>query len=588
MADDTSISDESTELQPCAVASSDPTTSSEGTEVDQYGIPVSVTHSNQNMFTAVWAYIHLLADPIPDLKKPTSPYTHICLVCAKAKKTLDPTSNAWKSCLMRQKTSSNAQKHMVSAHKDHPFTLEITQVSQKATTSKIRSFDASTTNSQQKTKKQRTIQETFGINRDEMRILSSRWLLSSGLPYTTLKNEELLNLLRRLSNDTSLILPAREAFYSFADGDYHNFVQLTSRTLKNEFNTVFQLPFLSMLHDLATNAANINIVAATIVFIDSKWRLRTLSLLALANSSGHAATRVANLIKTSIQARYDIDMDQYSRFTVSDTTGSARNVGDHFSSTDQVDCLMHLLSLCILNAVGLKENTRNDGQEIVTPGGGFRKGYDVIKKLRDIATFFNSPQRLQKLKDIKKLYNLPSTDIKVDAKTRVGYAVSLMRRSVYNYYALTKYFESAPANEQNIEGPSMDLEQQIFRNDLGLEAKNSWNHWNSLSVDWPGVTTNGGKYNALLLYRQVDVLTWFKDHGASKFPAVAILARIYLAKPLSTAIQERFFSLSSYVVNPLRTRLEDKRAEMLCLMKANWREYKTLLKEDKIETTDLA
>eukprot|EP00644_Phytophthora_capsici_P007054 jgi/Phyca11/62128/gw1.22.544.1 len=71
---------------------------------------------------------------------------------------------------------------------------------------------------------------------------------------------------------------------------------------------------------------------------------------------------------------------------------------------------MHLLSLCILNAVGLKENTRNDGQEIVTPGGGFRKGYDVIKKLRDIATFFNSPQH-----------------IKVDAKTRVGYAVSLMR-----------------------------------------------------------------------------------------------------------------------------------------------------------------
>ncbi|ETM49825.1 hypothetical protein L914_06006 [Phytophthora nicotianae] len=293
MADGTSISDESVELQSCAVASSDPTTPSECTDVDEHGIPVSVKHSNQNMFTA---------------------------------KSLDPTSTAWKSCLMRQKTSSNAQKHMVSAHKDHPFTLETTQVGQKTTTGKIRSFDASTTNSQQKPKKQRKIQESFGINRDEMRILSPRWLLSSGLPYTTLKNEELLNLLRRLSSDSNLVLPVRETFYLFADGDYHNFVQLTSRTLKSEFNTVFQLPFLSVLHDLATNAASINIVGATIVFIDSKWRLQTLSLLALANSSGHAAARVANLIKASIQARYDIDMDQYSRFTVSDATGSTRNV----------------------------------------------------------------------------------------------------------------------------------------------------------------------------------------------------------------------------------------------------------------------
>ncbi|ETP35211.1 hypothetical protein F442_16553 [Phytophthora nicotianae P10297] len=109
---------------------------------------------------------------------------------------------------------------------------------------------------------------------------------------------------------------------------------------------------------------------------------------------------------------------------------------------------MHLLSLCILYAVGLKENTRNDGQDIVTPGGEFKDGSRVIQKLRDVATFFNTPQRLQKLKEIKKLYNLPPADIKVDAKTRVSYAISLMRRSVYNYYALTKYFDSAPENEQ--------------------------------------------------------------------------------------------------------------------------------------------
>ncbi|OWZ21515.1 hypothetical protein PHMEG_0003931 [Phytophthora megakarya] len=81
------------------------------------------------------------------------------------------------------------------------------------------------------------------------------------------------------------------------------------------------------------------------------------------------------------------------------------------------------------------------------------------------------------------------------------------------------------------------------------------------------------------LYHDVDILKWFKDHGENSFPAISILARIYLAKPMSTAQQERVFSLSGYVVNELRTRLDEDRAEKLCLMKANWPQYKLLMNE---------
>ncbi|ETO70186.1 hypothetical protein F444_13308 [Phytophthora nicotianae P1976] len=81
------------------------------------------------------------------------------------------------------------------------------------------------------------------------------------------------------------------------------------------------------------------------------------------------------------------------------------------------------------------------------------------------------------------------------------------------------------------------------------------------------------------LYREVHVLAWFRDHGEREHPAIAALTRVYLVKPLPTAIQERFFSLSGNVVNQLRTRLDEDRAEMLCLMKANWSEYKTMLSE---------
>ncbi|EGZ13704.1 hypothetical protein PHYSODRAFT_453543, partial [Phytophthora sojae] len=79
-------------------------------------------------------------------------------------------------------------------------------------------------------------------------------------------------------------------------------------------------------------------------------------------------------------------------------------------------------------------------------------------------------------------------------------------------------------------------------------------------------------YNVLQLYQDIDILQWFKETGERDFPSVALLARIYLGKPMSTAPQERFFSIAGYIVNDLRTSLDDKRAEMLCFMKANWKE----------------
>ncbi|KAG6956046.1 hypothetical protein JG687_00010830 [Phytophthora cactorum] len=89
----------------------------------------------------------------------------------------------------------------------------------------------------------------------------------------------------------------------------------------------------------------------------------------------------------SVMARYGINIDQYSRFMVSDTTGSARNVSDQFEDTDQVDCLMHLPSLCLLYALGMKEYTRDNGKTVVTPVYEFRNGCCVLQKLRNLATF---------------------------------------------------------------------------------------------------------------------------------------------------------------------------------------------------------
>ncbi|KAE9272461.1 hypothetical protein PR003_g30195 [Phytophthora rubi] len=728
--------------------------------VDKFGIPAVIKHAPLNAFTPIWQFIHQLAVPQPNLLKANQPFTHICALCAQKKRQSDTTATSWQACLMRQGSASNAKLHMLRQHEDHPFSIEEANRRKTQKLAKVESHDKRSASERQvpsKPKKQRTLEQAIAVSKDELRILATRWLLSSSLPHASTQNAELLYMLRRLSNQPDLVLPARETFYEFAEADFQRFINLTSEYLQEEFANARHIPFVALLHDLWTNASNVNVVGVTAIFIGSQWRLVSLSLLASPNQAGHAAGIVAAIVKEKIQKRYNIDIESYARFTVSDTTGSARNVSDHFDSTDQVDCLMHLLSLCLLYALGLKENTRQGGAITVTPGGKFSEGFHVIQLLRDLATFFTSPLRQGKLKQLKELYNLPRINTSIDAKTRVGYATTLLRRSVYNYYAFTKYFETAASTEQatwqklsdedwnlivEMESITNQLAQfslgevqrsgvsssyaLLFRKLLGMTlemksfpclvlerpdvlsseftqrrvsrdvslfsangkrclarlkdqwllrfplhddneikamlldprikskasaivddadvlacvereliqehetifnmianstpaneapdvanrvgfsgsglfrlepdastvisslldvevpsfgdssshgeharaALSAWEKWKSISVTWP-CESNGGKYNLLKLYSSVDVLRWFRDHGEQGYPAIAVLARIYLAKPMSTASQERFFSLAGYVINDLRTSLDDNRAELLCLMKAN-------------------
>ncbi|KAF1786314.1 hypothetical protein GQ600_4227 [Phytophthora cactorum] len=210
----------------------------------------------------------------------------------------------------------------------------------------------------------------------EVRILVTRRLLSAGLPHTLPNNAELLRLFRRLSNQDQLELLARDTFYYFADGEFHLIKQCVMLTLRTEFDAFLHIPF-------ARCSMTCGLMRQTSI---------------------------------SLEPLYQIDIDKFARFTVSDTTGSARNVCEHFSATEQVVWFMYLLSLCILYALGLKENTRAGGQIVVTPGSEFPHGLRVLQKLRDLAVFFGKPLRLVKLKQIKEMSNLPAVNIEVDAK----------------------------------------------------------------------------------------------------------------------------------------------------------------------------
>eukprot|EP00957_Ditylum_brightwellii_P181433 13820546-Ditylum_brightwellii.AAC.1 len=75
-------------------------------------------------------------------------------------------------------------------------------------------------------------------------------------------------------------------------------------------------------------------------------------------------------------------------------------------------------------------------------------------------------------------------------------------------------------------------------------------------------------YKLDLLYHHIDVLMWWKLNATS-FPSIAIMARVYLSRELTSCFQERVFSIGGYVSNRLRSCTDEDRAEKQLLGKAN-------------------
>ncbi|GMF28801.1 unnamed protein product [Phytophthora lilii] len=76
------------------------------------------------------------------------------------------------------------------------------------------------------------------------------------------------------------------------------------------------------------------------------------------------------------------------------------------------------------------------------------------------------------------------------------------------------------------------------------------------------------------LFRHVDICQRFKSAGVGDFPTIALLARVWLGRAVSTAFQERGISSGSIVMRPYRSRTDRDRAEKQMLLKHNADEMK--------------
>jgi hypothetical protein len=69
--------------------------------------------------------------------------------------------------------------------------------------------------------------------------------------------------------------------------------------------------------------------------------------------------------------------------------------------------------------------------EIVTPGVPFPEGNELAKNLTAIATYFDHPQRLERLKKVQNHYHVPVGSPSLPGTTRVSSVHKLLTQSLY-------------------------------------------------------------------------------------------------------------------------------------------------------------
>ena len=139
------------------------------------------------------------------------------------------------------------------------------------------------------------------------------------------------------------------------------------------------------------------------------------------NNKMHGSEYNAKILEDSLKADYHFYFPNNSRTVVSDTTNASTKVAEYFFEyAQQVNCEIHQLNRAMQYGFGVLENKRlaitvyqngiciNLGNskwkcvsDIVTPGGSFPQGKELMYNLTNVVTYFDHPQQFQQLKNVQ-------------------------------------------------------------------------------------------------------------------------------------------------------------------------------------------
>ncbi|GMF15904.1 unnamed protein product [Phytophthora fragariaefolia] len=435
-------------------------TSPPASTVSELGVSLSVQHSRKAVATDdVWDLVHSLDQPYTKRnpwKSSPAQYRNICILCCQdIRARTRPNRYSLEEALRNTKHASNAKDHIKSKHADHPTAvLAEMKTTQKAmdgvisaeadvqdvlyltggdyasdaTAAAIATGTTTASAVAVSTAPTKPPKRFFNANQKTLNVLISKWLISKGLPYTACACESFEDIMRAATGN-----PSRVASFRVPESVRSEVSKSDARSLDKWGDD--------------------SIIGASIAFIDSLWRFRFIAFMASVKNDGQKNPLVANVIEKSFKLKYDVDSKVMTRFTMSDTTPSAKNVAD-LIDTKQENGSVHLLNLCIGYGIRLKDNIQtvsvwNGSTESwnkvvtkVTAGGSFDEVGDVIQKLRNLSNYFKTPKQRNALRKIQEALSYPELDPLTENDVRFAYTCKMIRRSVVNFAAFEAYFQS--------------------------------------------------------------------------------------------------------------------------------------------------
>ncbi|KAI9996870.1 hypothetical protein PInf_000133 [Phytophthora infestans] len=352
------------------------------------GVPLTVKHARKAGTTDdIWDLIHTLDVPYKKQnpwRPSTQLYRNICLLCCDTIKSRSKTNPyCWEAALRNTKNASNAKDHIKLKHADHPLAIHAEQSATDKSRKDVESAEVDSASVLDLTRDPDQNQTSitspdeailvsggsaskpfFRVSEKTLNVLVSKLLISQGLPYTLCESAASQDLIRAATGNPAFQVLGRDRHDRLLNGHFQLFCEL---------------------------------------------------------NDGHNAPAVAKVIESAFKSRFNLDIRSLTRYTMSDTTPSAKNVADHID-TEQDNCSMHLLNLCIGYGIGLKDNIQTTTvwneftgswdkiATTVTPGGALYEGGDVIHKLRNLNNHFRPPKQRNALKKIQEALSYPELE----------------------------------------------------------------------------------------------------------------------------------------------------------------------------------
>jgi hypothetical protein len=449
---------------------------------DEFNIPNTVEHFRMGGRHQVFGFYRQLVKPFKAGRKNLG---IICVLCVKALDGTDFDQWTWvKSARVFTNNTTNLLSHLEKQHADEPSVKDL-MLSKKKKKGSVEGTPA-TVSSRGSTRVPSSIAVTMKKSAVEvMKRDVYRWLVASGTPFLKTQAPSFRRIFgTQLSGAAKFVGLSRQTFNSMLDDDYTSFTHCVGTKLRECEDRYFGMRFVDVHHDMFQGPDGNNYLGASCSFIHD-FHLHILSLNLTLNNKTHGSEYNAEVLDDNLKADYGFDFSKIARTVVSDTTNAATKVAEYFSEdAEQVNCEMHQLNTAMKYGFGLLENTRSsifldannqkvklaNGKwmrvsEIVTPGGAFPEGKELIKKLSSIATYFDHPQRLERLRVVQQHYNVPVGSPSRPGSTRVSSIHKLLSQSLYFYWSLQRFCEEASTSPSNEDKEFVTDFQQITEQD---------------------------------------------------------------------------------------------------------------------------